>query len=89
MVHKPSFAVGAVVSNDEMRKEFKIGNMGGMRKSNTYGCFVIISDHTKGLYEDKWYGDELHYTGMGNVGDQILTGNQNGTLYNANMDYSQ
>lgn len=34
-------------------------------------------------------GDELHYTGMGNVGDQILTGNQNGTLYNANMDYSQ
>lgn len=76
MAHKPSFAVGAVVSNDEMRKEFKIGNMGGMRKSNTYGCLVIISDHTKGLYEDKWYGDELHYTGMGNVGDQILTGNQ-------------
>lgn len=86
MAHKPSFDVGAVVSNDEMRKEFKIGNMGGMRKSNTYGCLVIISDHTKGLYEDKWYGDELHYTGMGKVGDQILTGNQNGTLYNANTN---
>lgn len=49
MAHKPSFDVGAVVSNDEMRKEFKIGNMGGMRKSNTYGCLVIISDHTKGF----------------------------------------
>ena len=25
-----------------------------------YNCLVLISDHTKGLYEDKWYGDVLH-----------------------------
>ena len=80
MAHRP-FTPGDIVSNDEMRKAFKIGNMGGMRKSNTYNCLVIISDHTKGLYEDRWYSDELHYTRMGKVGDQVLTGNQNGTLY--------
>lgn len=75
------FEVGAVVSNDEMRIAFKVGNMGGMRKSNTLNCLVLISDHTKGLYEDKWYGDVLHYTGMGKNGDQVLKGNQNGTLF--------
>ena len=77
------FSVGQIVSHDDVRAAYKIGNMGGMRKSNTYNCLVLISDHTKGLYEDKWYGDVLHYTGMGKTGDQILTGNQNGTLFNS------
>ena len=40
---------------------------------------IIISDHTKSLYDDKWYGDTLHYTGMGKTGDQTLT-SQNRTL---------
>ena len=75
------FSVGDVVTNDVMREAFKIGNMGGMRKSNTHNCLVLISDHTKGLYEDKWHGDVLHYTGMGKIGDQVLEGNQNKTLY--------
>ena len=39
--------------------------MGGMRRSKTTGTLVIISDHTKGLYDDKWYGHELHCIGMG------------------------
>lgn len=34
--------------------------MGGMRRSKTTGTLVILSDHTKGLYDDKWYGDEFH-----------------------------
>ena len=83
MAHNPNFSVGDIVTNEEMSKEFKIGNMGGMRKSNRYNCLVIISDHTKNLYEDKWYGDELHYTGMGKNGDQVLQGNQNGTLFDS------
>ena len=69
MAHRP-FNVGDVVTNNEMWEAYRIGNMGGMRKSNTYNCLVLISDHTKRLYEDKWYGDELHYTGMGKVGDR-------------------
>ena len=32
------------------------------------------------MYDDKWYGDELHYTGMGKIGDQTFIGNQNKTL---------
>lgn len=77
------FDLGQVVTNDELRQEFKVGNMGGMRKSNALNCLVLISDHTKGLYEDKWYGDELHYTGMGKIGDQTIEGNQNGTVYHS------
>ncbi len=80
MAHRP-FNVGDVVTNKEMSEAYRVGNMGGMRKSNTYNCLVLISDHTKALYEDKWYGSELHYTGMGKIGDQVLKGNQNGTLY--------
>lgn len=76
----PSFSVGDVVTNNEITKAFKVGNMGGMRRSKKTGTLVIISDHTKGLYDDKWYGDVLHYTGMGKNGDQVITGNQNKTL---------
>lgn len=86
MAHRPSFNIGDTISNDELRTEFRVGNMGDMRKSNTFNCLVIISDHTKGLYDDKWYGDELHYTGMGKVGDQTIEGNQNKTLYYSNTN---
>ena len=39
--------------------------MGGMRRSLTTNSLVIVSDHTKELYDDKWVDDVLHYTGMG------------------------
>ena len=54
--------------------------MGGMRRSKARNCLVIICDHTK-MYDDKWKDGVLHYTGMGKNGDQVLSGNQNGTLY--------
>ena len=76
----PPFEVGAIVSNAVMTEAFKVGNMGGMRRSNTTGTLVLISDNTKGLYRDKWNDGVLHYTGMGKIGDQTLTGNQNKTL---------
>ena len=75
------FKVGEIVSHADIRAAYSVGNMGGMRKSNTHNCLVLISDHTKGLYEDKWHDDILHYTGMGKTGDQKLKGNQNITLY--------
>lgn len=83
---EPPFKVGAIVTNEEITKAFKVGNMGGMRRSKTTGTLVIISDHTKGLYDDKWYGDELHYTGMGKKGDQTLIGNQNKTLAESDVN---
>ena len=80
MGFKPPFEIGEVVSNAVMTEAFKIGNMGGMRRSKTTGTLVLISDNTKGLYNDKWHDGVLHYTGMGKVGDQTLSGNQNKTL---------
>ena len=77
----PGISIGAELSNEEMRTLFKCGNMGGMRRSKQTGTLVIISDETKGLYRDVWKNGVLHYTGMGKVGDQVLEGNQNGTLY--------
>ena len=74
------FEIGQVVSHKEIISAFNVGNMGGMRKSKAHNCLVLISDHTKGLYEDKWHGDVLPYTGMGKTGDQKLEGNQNKTL---------
>jgi 5-methylcytosine-specific restriction protein A len=60
--------------------------MGGMRRSHQTNTLVIVSDHTKGLYDDKWYGNVLHYTGMGKNGDQDINFMQNKTLaeYNSN-----
>lgn len=83
---KAPFEIGDVVTNPQIVTAFKVGNMGGMRRSKTTNTLVIICDHTKGLYDDKWYGDVLYYTGMGKVGDQVLSGNQNGTLYNSNSN---
>jgi len=74
------FKIGQKVTNSEIISEFKCGNMGGMRRSKATNSLVIISDHTKGLYEDKWFGDILHYTGMGKNGDQDLYFSQNKTL---------
>lgn len=79
MAFVPSFSVGDTVTHQELCTEFKCGNMGGMRRSHATNTLVIISDHTKALYDDKWYGNNLHYTGMGKSGNQTLN-SQNRTL---------
>ena len=60
--------------------------MGGMRRSKKTGTLVIMSDHTKNFYHDEWKDGVLHYTGMGKNGDQVLVGNQNGTLYHSDTN---
>lgn len=83
MKFNPGIKIGQNVTNSEMRTIFKCGNMGGMRKSNSTGTLVIVSDETKGLYKDIWKNGVLHYTGMGKIGDQVLDGNQNATLFHS------
>ena len=80
MAFKPPFDIGAVVSNAVLTEAFKVGNMGGMRRSKATGTLVLISDNTKGLYNDTWHEGILRYTGMGKIGDQTLKGNSNKTL---------
>lgn len=82
----PGIKIGDKISNDELVKIFRCGNMGGMRRSKTTGTLVIISDETKGLYKDQWKDGVLHYVGMGKVGDQVLEGNQNSTLFHSNTN---
>jgi len=82
--------IGEVYSNDEVATIFKVGNMGGMRRSHTTNSLVIISDHTK-MYDDrveitKEGLEVLHYTGMGKNGEQSLEFAQNKTLRDSNVN---
>jgi 5-methylcytosine-specific restriction protein A len=53
--------------------------MGGMRRSLATNSLVLVSDHTKGIYDDRWEGNICYYTAMGLKGDQHLT-SQNKTV---------
>lgn len=84
------FNVGDVVTLNQISDAFGVSPYsGGMLKSNKNKCLVLISYHydlKNRLYEDKWYGEELHYTGMGQEGDQLLNWKQNKTLYDSNTN---
>src|SRR6266478_2064250 len=73
-------APGDVLTNEEIGRRFLVGNMGGMRRSTKRNLLVLISDPFKGLYQDRWDGEVLHYTGMGPTGHQSLNYAQNRTL---------
>lgn len=86
MALNPDFNIGDQVLHKDIISTFKCGNMGGMLPSNKTKTMVIISDYTKGLYQDKWKKGVLHYTGTGKIGDQQISGNpgyKNGILYNS------
>ena len=80
MSFNPGLAIGQILKNSDLVEKFKVGNMGGMRRSKNTNTLVIVSDYTKGLYNDKWIGGVLHYTGMGKNGDQDINFAQNATL---------
>lgn len=86
MSFDPGLELGDKITNADVVKIFACGNMGGMRRSKKTGTLVIISDETKGLYRDEWQEGILYYTGMGKVGNQVLNGNQNGTLFYSNSN---
>lgn len=77
--------IGKVYHNQKIKEIFKCSTQGGMRRSHITNTLVIFSDHTKGIYEDKWIIDDngeeiLLYTGMGQEGDQDIEFGQNITL---------
>jgi 5-methylcytosine-specific restriction enzyme A len=71
---------GQTINNQDLQTIFKCSPRGGMRRSLTTNSLVIISDHTRGFYKDRWENGVLHYTGMGLTGDQSLDFQQNKTL---------
>lgn len=73
--------INNIYTNDVITKVFKCSKQGGMRKSNTTNTLVLISKQTgKSIYHDTWVDNMLHYTGMGQEGDQKLDFAQNRTL---------
>lgn len=71
---------GSNINNDELTLCFLCSTQGGMRRSIQTNTLVIVSNHVKSIYDDRWVDDVLHYTGMGLLDDQSLDFNQNRTL---------
>ena len=86
LMKNPTLKAGDSIDNEQLRSIFKVGMQGGMRRSHATNSLVIISDHTKGIYEDRWIGDIFHYTGMGLSGNQNLDFMQNRTLAESNRN---
>ena len=80
MAFNPKVNRGQVLSNHDIVSIFGCGIQGGMRRSHQTNSLVMISDHTRGIYKDRWEGNTLHYTGMGLTGHQHINASQNRTL---------
>ena len=72
---------GDTITSKELTRTFQCSGQGGMRRSLKTNTLLIISKHFNKLYEDRWQDDTLHYTGMGQTGDQSLDFMQNPTLH--------
>lgn len=73
-------ASGEILSNQQLSKIFLCSTQGGMRRSYRTNSLILICNHTKDKYQDRWIDGVLHYCGMGLVGDQSLNSKQNKTL---------
>jgi 5-methylcytosine-specific restriction protein A len=71
---------GDTINNSQLTDIFKCSPQGGMRRSHRTNTLVIVSDHTRGIYEDRLIDNTFHYTGMGLEGDQKIDTAQNKTL---------
>lgn len=73
---------GDIISNDKLCTLFKVSSQGGMRRSLRTNSLILVSNVIGSEYENRWENGELHYTGMGLLGDQNLNFSQNKTLLN-------
>lgn len=77
-------AINEGLNNQQLCEVFLCAPQGGMRRSIRTNSLTLISDKTK-LYDDQVVGDIYHYTGMGQSGDQKMSG-QNLTLAESNRN---
>jgi len=81
MNFEPGINPGDIVNNDQLQEIFQCSGQGGMRRSHKTNTLIIVSNHIKSIYDDRWDDEGLmHYTGMGSEGDQSLSFAQNKTL---------
>jgi 5-methylcytosine-specific restriction enzyme A len=74
----PGIEMGAGLTNKELAATFKCSTQGGMRRSKQTNSLLITTSRDA-LYLDRWHDGVLHYTGMGQTGEQQLN-RQNRTL---------
>ena len=79
-----SLKYGQKLSTDEVTSIFKCTLQGGMNKSNKTNSLVLVFNHIKYSYNNRWDNDIIHYTGMGQKGDQSLDFRFNKTLNESN-----
>lgn len=77
---------GQVLNNAQLCEIFKCSSNGGMRRSHKTNTLVIVCNHVKSIYDDRWINDTFYYTGMGLNGNQSLTYAQNKTLAESNSN---
>ena len=80
MSFNPHLKPGDIINNQRLVSIFKCSPQGGMRRSHETNTLILVSDHTKSLYDDRWIDNIMYYTGMGKKGDQSLDFAQNKTL---------
>ena len=76
----PDIQIGERVDNVQLCSIFGCSPQGGMRRSKKTNSLVLISNHVTSIYDDRWIDGDLHYTGMGQKGDQSIDSSQNRTL---------
>lgn len=78
--------IGQDYLNNQIVEKFKCAPQGGMRRSHSTNTLILFTDqiNKNSIYKDKWIvkdgKDILHYTGMGQEGDQNINIGQNKTL---------
>ena len=77
--------LGSQYSNEEVRSTFLCSLQSGMNKSNTTNTLVLIINHIKSIYHDRWLDNKVHHIGKGQVGDQTMT-RENKTLSESNKN---
>jgi len=78
--------IGSHYSNDDICNAFLCSTQGGMRRSHKTNTLVLVANHIKSIFDDRWDGDTMHYTGMGLKGEQSLEFMQNKTLSESNTN---
>ena len=80
MSFTPNIQIGERIDNGQLCSIFGCAPQGGMRRSKKTNSLVLVSNHVTSIYDDRWINGDLHYTGMGQKGDQSINSSQNRTL---------
>lgn len=78
--------IGNNYSNDEICTTFLCSPQGGMRRSQKTNTLVLVANHVKSIFDDRWDNGVMYYTGMGLKGEQSLDFMQNKTLSESNTN---